>query len=817
ILALLLALIGFYAHMSYEELSQREVIDLYGAATSMWQMIQTQKGDTVSLRIQNPNFEHDGWQSSHTVISLVSKDLPFLVDSLSAELIRQGCVVECLNYCGNILLAKDASGKVVQCSVAQEEQNITEIATLMIEVSRKEPGEFKKIELGLKAVFSEIQVSVADWRPMLAVLNQCVVALEKNNSARQSDIFEESISFLNWSAQNMVFLGYAYYKITGKGDNRTSVIQDQSNLGVLKYHEVASPYEYDDLTDEGKILIANTTQCVLLGKSTTISKVHRPDYYDFLLIKDLSQSGEVVGEHLFFGLFSSSAYTMRPSTIPCVRMKVNNIIARDGVAVNSHRGKKLLHILETLPRSDLLYGTEDDLYRWVSGINNLQERLNVRLFLRKDTFGTYYSCLVYVPREKFSSQLRFAIQTILKDTLSGVDVEFSPRFSNSVLARIHYLIRIKPGVPSESIDLDELERHVAAAALTWEEALRHALFEHYGEQQADVLYKKYGEAFPAGYREDFIARTAVFDIDNVEKMDEIDALGMSFYKPLEGIDGALRFKLFQPACAIPLSEVVPMLENFGLTVESERPYEIHPLNEKSVWINDFSLTYRTIADMDIEAVRADFQEAFFNVWNGHAESDGYNRLVLSAGLNWRQVSMFRAYGKYLWQVGFTFSQNYIERSLYDNPGIARNLAQLFELRFNPEFDLDRNVSEQSVLKEINALLEGVSSLDQDRILRRFMSVILATLRTNYYQLDAEGNSKSYVSFKLNPSEIPEMPLPLPAYEIWVYSPRVEGIHLRSGVKGRKVVARGGIRWSDRREDFRTEVLGLMKAQQVKNS
>ena len=459
-----------------------------------------------------------------------------------------------------------------------------------------------------------------------------------------------------------------------------------------------------------------------------------------------------------------------------------------------------MNILETLPREELFQDSVEELLNLSSSIFRLQERQKIRLLIRKDTFGMFFSCYVFVPRETFNSQLRERMQLILMHHLNGYEVEFSTRFSESSLARIHFIIRIHP-LQKVEFDIKDLEAKLIETARTWEDDLRDTLIDHSGEARGNELLKKYHAAFPAGYREFFSALQAVNDIDYFEHLSDEFPLLMSLYHPLEEEKDAIRFKLFRIGATLPLSDVVPILENMGLRIISERPYQIMPKNSKAIWINDYRMTHAFGENFDVEKVKNIFQEAFGNIWWKWADNDGFNKLVLSAELNWREISMLRAYAKYLWQIGFSFSSDHIAAAMYRNPSLALELVNLFKMRFDPNNTVTEHEMKEQKIK-IENLLDTVLNSNEDKIIRRYLDVIMATLRTNYFQKVGEVY-KPYFSFKLESAKVPELPLPLPLYEIFVYSTRIEGIHLR-GAK----VARGGMRWSDRREDFRTEILGL---------
>ncbi len=483
---------------------------------------------------------------------------------------------------------------------------------------------------------------------------------------------------------------------------------------------------------------------------------------------------------------------------------------RSGLPPGSHDDKALVEILETYPRDELFQISSDDLYEIAMGILHLGERPRVRLFLRRDTFGRFLSCLVFVPRDRFNTQVREGIQAILVEAFDGESVDYNIRLSESVLARLHYVVHTRLR-SAPDFDVREIEARIVETTRSWVDDLAGALVEQLGEERGTELFTLYREAFPAAYIEDFTPPAAVLDIERMERLDPQGDLKPTLYRPLEAADDFFVLKLLRSGRPILLSDVLPLLEDLGVRVSDERPYEIHRSGRVNAWIYDFGLSSDD-GPIDLDVVGGAFKDAFARAWRGEVEADGFNRLVLRAGLTWREAAMLRALAKYLRQAGSTFSQTYMEETLAEHPAIVRKLVELFRVRFDPEAEGDRAAESERLAALIEEEIDAVPSLDQDRILRSFLRLLLATLRTNYFQTAPGGAPKAYLSFKLDPSLVPDLPAPRPRYEIWVYSPRMEGVHLRGGA-----VARGGIRWSDRREDFRTEVLGLMKAQMVKNA
>ena len=546
-----------------------------------------------------------------------------------------------------------------------------------------------------------------------------------------------------------------------------------------------------------------------LTKANSRSTVHKPNYLDYVGVKSLGPEG--VREQRFLGLMASAAYRQSPREIPVLRQKVQAVLDRAGYPLNGYDGRMLLNILESYPREELFQTDADELYEAATAILDIQDRQRLRLLARRDLFGRFMSCLVFLPRDRLTTALRNRIQDILQTAFHGRSTQYATQVSESVLARLHVTVQTEPGAVPE-YDVAEIEARLVAAMRSWTDDLYDALVDQFGEERGVDLHDRYADAFPPAYRQDTSAATAVVDIGRMEGLGESDDLAMHLYRPLEAAAGTLRFKLFRHGQSVTLSAVLPLLENMGVQVVDERPYEVRPADAPPIWIYDFGLRHEQLTDLDSEGMRARFQEAFAMVWCGDLENDGLNRLVLRAGLRGREVAVVRAYAKYLRQVGAAFALDYTVATLANNPGLARSLVDLFQVRLDPDRAQDRDLAAKHIVHDFETGLDAVVSLNEDRTLRALLRVVEATLRTNYFQLGADGEAKPWLAIKLDPALIPDLPLPRPMYEIFVYSPRVEGVHLRGGK-----VARGGLRWSDRPEDYRTEVLGLMKAQTVKNA
>jgi glutamate dehydrogenase len=799
----------YYAAAAVEDIAARSVEDLYGAALAHWRLAQQRRHGTAAVRIYNPHYENHGWQSTHSVVEIVTDDMPFLVDSVSMELLRQNYTIHFLLH-PVMPLARDDAGRLQR--VADEGAAPAE-AVMRFEVTRQTDDQaLAALQRDLLRVLDDVRAAVEDWEAMRGRIGDIIAALEAQTLPLPAEDKDEALQFLRWvNDHHFTFIGFrAYDLITDEGRDLLRPVPG-SGLGVLREDGSVQPFHGFAHIPPPPRRFGAGTPLLIIAKSTAIATVHRPVHLDYIGIRRLDGEGRVTGEWRFIGLYSSLAYSSRPGDIPILRKKVEYVLAQSGFTPASHGRKALAHILDTFPRDEMFQCTEQELREIALGIFQVQERHKLGLFLRKDLFGRFITALVYVPRERYHTEIRRRIQDILMQALDGENVEFNIQLTDSPLARVHFIIRPRTEHLPD-FDPAQLQARLAEATLSWQDELRFALQAHFGEERGDRLFHRYGEAFPPAYRDDCTPRTAVLDIAHLEEISEARPLTLNLYRPPEQGNDLLRFKVFGRDRPLTLSDILPMLEQMGLRITTARPYEIEPRSGGPFWILDFDMTTGQGIDVEVMAVKEAFQETFAQVCVGNVENDGFNRLVLAAGLHWRGVVMLRALCKYLLQTHSPFSQAYMEQSLAGHPTIARMLVDLFAVRFDPARRGDAEARAAALTAQIEQALEKVGSLDEDRILRMFLALIQAMLRTNYYQHNDDGSPKPYLSFKLDSARVPNLPLPRPMFEIFVYSPRVEGVHLRGGP-----VARGGIRWSDRREDFRTEILGLMKAQMVKNA
>ncbi|MEU5629968.1 NAD-glutamate dehydrogenase [Streptomyces rishiriensis] len=829
--ALLAFLHRYYLHTAPEDLSGRDPVDVFGAALSHYRLAESRPQGTANVRVHTPTVEENGWTCSHSVVEVVTDDMPFLVDSVTNELTRQGRGIHVVIH-PQVVVRRDVAGRLIEVlsvpPVAGDLPHDGHVESwIHVEIDREtDRADLKQITADLLRVLSDVREAVEDWEKMrdtaLRVADE-LPAEPVPGDLDRPDV-DEARELLRWlAADHFTFLGYREYQL--RGDDSLAAVPG-TGLGILRSdphhadgdaHPVSPSFERLPADARAK---AREHKLLVLTKANSRATVHRPSYLDYVGVKKFDAEGNVVGERRFLGLFSSAAYTESVSRVPVVRRKVQAVLKGAGFSPNSHDGRDLLQIMETYPRDELFQTPVDELRAIVTSVLYLQERRRLRLYLRQDEYGRYYSALVYLPRDRYTTGVRLRIIDILKEELGGTSVDFTAWNTESILSRLHFVVRVPQGTELPELsdaDKERIEARLVEAARSWADAFSEALNAELGEERAAELSRRYGSAFPEGYKADHTPRAAVSDLVHLERLSEEQSFSLSLYEPVGAAPDERRFKIYRKGDAISLSAVLPVLNRLGVEVIDERPYELRCADRTHAWIYDFGLRIpKALAgpggDFLGDDGRERFQEAFSATWTGKAENDGFNALVLGAGLDWRQATVLRAYAKYLRQAGSTFSQDYMEDTLRTNVHTTRLLVSLFEARMSPDRQRAGLEIVDALLEELEAALDQVASLDEDRILRSFLTVIKATLRTNFFQRRADGRPHDYVSMKFDPQAIPDLPAPRPAFEIWVYSPQVEGVHLRFGK-----VARGGLRWSDRREDFRTEVLGLVKAQMVKNT
>ncbi|MEU3361769.1 NAD-glutamate dehydrogenase [Streptomyces albidoflavus] len=817
----------YYLHTAAEDMADRDPVDMFGAAYSHYRLAENRPQGTANVRVHTPTVEENGWTSSHSVVEVVTDDMPFLVDSVTNELSRQNRGIHVVIH-PQVVVRRDIAGKLVEVLPGDAAERPLDAVTeswIHVEIDREtDKSDLKQITADLLRVLSDVREAVEDWEKMRGAALHIAGDLptEPVSDLADEDV-EEARELMRWlAADHFTFLGYREYRLM---DDDSLAAVPGTGLGILRAdphqdedrHPVSPSFERLPADARAK---AREHRLLILTKANSRATVHRPSYLDYIGVKKFDAEGNVIGERRFLGLFSSAAYTESVRRVPVIRRKVADILKAAGFSPNSHDGRDLLQILETYPRDEMFQISAEELLPIATSVLYLQERRRLRLYLRKDEYGRYYSALVYLPRDRYTTGVRLRIIDILKEELGGTNVDFTAWNTESILSRLHFVVRVPSGTQLPELtdaDHDRIEARLVEAARSWADGFGEALNAECGEERAAELLRRYQGAFPEGYKADHSPRAAVADLVHLERLrgEGVRDFALSLYEPVGAAPDERRFKIYRTGEPVSLSAVLPVLQRLGVEVVDERPYELRRTDRSTAWIYDFGLRVPGLShanDFLGDDGRERFQEAFAATWTGAAENDGFNALVLGAGLTWREAMVLRAYAKYLRQAGSTFSQDYMEDTLRTNVHTTRLLISLFEARMAPERQAAGLELTDGILEELDGALDQVASLDEDRILRSFLTVIKATLRTNFFQHTESGEPHGYVSMKFDPQAIPDLPAPRPAFEIWVYSPRVEGVHLRFGK-----VARGGLRWSDRREDFRTEILGLVKAQMVKNT
>ncbi|MBO0845538.1 MAG: NAD-glutamate dehydrogenase [Nocardioides sp.] len=809
---------AYYRHVAIEDVLDRSAEELYGALVSQYRVAEVRPQGTASVHVFTPTLAEHGWSAGgHSVVEVVTDDMPFLVDSVVMELARQQRDVHLVIH-PQFDVRRDLTGNLEQLACPDNEsappaEGFERESWMHVEISRVGHDEdVDAIATDLQRVLRDVRESVEDWPRMQQQITEIVEQLRTDPPPTLSeDELTSGIAFLEWLADDhFTFLGYREYRLSREDGDEYLRGVPGSGYGILRDDPNLSAVA--KLPAKGAAMAREHTLLVL-AKANSRATVHRPAYLDYVGVKMFDEAGEVIGERRFLGLFSSAAYTESVWHVPLLREKATNVLHTIGLDPRSHAGKALIDTLETYPRDELFHTPVDELASMATRVMETRGRRQLRIFVRRDTYGRYVSVLVFLPRDRYNTAVRERFSEILKETFNGESIEFNVKMSESTTARVHFVVHPPRGREIPDVDVSELERRLTEASRSWRDDFTAATIAEFGEDVGSRLARTFESSFPEAYKEDFSAATGALDLARLEALGD-SGTDLSLFSPLDAARGEARLKVFRRGAPISLSEVLPALSSMGVEVVDERPYHLDHVDHP-MYIYEFGLRYGPGMP---DQMREPFQDTIRALWDGFNEIDGFNALVLAAGLTWRQATVLRAYAKYMKQGNSPFAVDYIEAALRGNTDITRLLVQLFEARFDPGrngvgADAEaRTARVDEIRARIERALDDVASLDHDRILRSYLTHISATLRTNYFQRDADGNHHTYMSFKLEPSAIPDLPEPRPRFEIFVYSPRVEGVHLRFGA-----VARGGLRWSDRRDDFRTEILGLVKAQMVKNT
>ena len=806
---------AFYSRFPADDMKGRSVENLYGCLYGLLRFMRNWPDREPKIRLFNPEIQSHGWESKYTTLVILCRGIPFTTASVRGELNRRNLRIHSIAS-SNLAVRRNDQGELEEILRGEKADTAAEPgeALLFFELGRQSnTAELDELREALGEILEEVGVIVDDFPAVCEKLQLAATDVTASACVSQ-DYRDEAVAFLGWLERNhMTFLGYEYLKLKRVGGEVRIKVDKSASLGLLRQRKTRGAQDLK-LDMEHMSLEQLHFKQLSFSKSRDRSRVHRLTYPDYVEVKVFDEQGDVVGQHRFMGLYTSTVYTMNPRLIPILRRKVEQVMELSDLDWAAHESREMTRVLEVFPRDELFQSSIQELYDTVTAVTQIQERRQTRLFIRKDPHGKFVNCLVYIPRDRYTTEQREKIEAILTAAFRVEESEFNTHFSESILVRCHFVLRVNPSLALE-FDPAELEDQIVQSTLDWEDRLRLRLVEEFGDEHGEQYARELGRGFPPGYRDDFDPRVGVLDVKKILRLISGEELAMSLYRLVEEDDDRLRLRLYHRGQSLPLSDVLPILENLGLRVVTERPYGVRAWDGTVFWIQEFSLIYSLSHDIVMDQVKDDFEDAFARIWFGQAESDSFNRLLIGTRLSWREIALLRAYARYLRQLQFPFSVEYIAETMANHLHITACIVELFLTRFSPVFDGDedwRGQRELAIEERILDSLEEVQNLGEDRIIRQYVCVIKATLRTNFFQQGDDGELKPYFSFKFRPSAIPDTPQPIPMYEIYVYSPRVEGVHLRGGK-----VARGGLRWSDRLEDFRTEVLGLVKAQQVKNA
>ncbi|MGE3995845.1 MAG: NAD-glutamate dehydrogenase, partial [Variibacter sp.] len=809
-----------FAHAAPEDLLRYDAREIAALAEQAWALLMRPRAaGRTTVSFENPSEVKDGRQlGTISVLQVVNDDMPFLLDSVLGELTEQGVDVRLVVH-PIFTVERGASGELRSfranrtAAGAGGRESFIHIHVPRIESTERRAA----IAAALEQTLRDVRMSVEDWRPMLVQVQAAIAELRENPPPLPADEIAEAIQLLEWlSANNFTFLGMREYAFAADKADVDPLYE--TGLGILRQRDVHILRRGNEIVSISPEIRAFLTEpkVLIITKANVRSRVHRRIYMDYIGVKRFDAKGAVIGEFRFVGLFTSTAYTRSTRNIPYLRRKVDAVLKRAGFDENSHSGKSLVNVLESYPRDDLFQIDEDTLYNFALAIMQLEERPRVRVLARRDKFDRFVSVLVYLPRDHFDSGVRIAIGQYLARVFNGRVSAFYPFFTEGPLVRVHFIIG-RSDAETPRPPRAELEHEVGVIVRTWSDALDDALAIAHPAERAAAISARYKNAFSGGYREAYDAATAVADIRVLEGLNAERPVDIDFYRRAGDPPTHASLKVWSAGRPIPLSERVPVLENMGFKVVDERTFRIDPADgpNAEIWFHDMLLERDDGQPIEHDALAGRLEAAVLAVMRGEAENDGFNALVLAAGLPWRDVALLRTIARFLRQARIAYSQDYLWTTLRKHAGIATRIHALFNAKFDPHLDLSKEAREAKVAAiagEIETALAAVDSLDDDTILRRFVNAVQVALRTNFFQKTTDGADKPTISIKFSSRNVDELPAPRPLYEIFVYSPRMEGCHLRFGK-----VARGGIRWSDRPQDFRTEILGLVKAQQVKNA
>ncbi|MFO1147121.1 MAG: NAD-glutamate dehydrogenase [Alsobacter sp.] len=811
-----------YARVSEEDLACHDPAALAGLAAQAYaHLAEPRLPGHDEIRLTDAQAQVSGRRRDITVLEVINDNMPFLLDSTLAELTERGLEILFVAH-PIVAVERDAQGKLVRFAgeaTAGAQAGTRRESLIHVHLDRiDDPQRRQGVIEGLHRVYADVRACVNDWARMRGRLTEVIHAYKVNPPPLDQEEVAEAISFLNWLADdNFTLLGIREYRFPD--ENLAADPVEGTGLGMLADPSVK-------VLRRGRELVAITPEIraflsepvpLIVTKASVKSRVHRRVHLDYVGVKLFTADGLLSGELRIVGLFTASAYTETTENVPFINHKVAQVLRRAGFDPASHSGRALRNVLENYPRDELFQIDIDTLLAFSLDILSLYERPRVRVLARADRFDRFVSALVYVPKDRYDSQVRQKLGELLARLYKGRFSAAYPAYPEGPLARTHYIIGRDEG-ETPRLDRATLEDEVNRVVRTWRDGLVEALSDSMDGPRARALALRYREAFTAAYREAFTPEQSVADIAVIERLMKGSRHAVRLERRA-GTDNVSRVNLvvFSLGRAMPLTDRVPALENLGFRVVSERTYRVRPADageEMMVWLHDMTLKRARGGPVDVPSMKPKIEATLMALLKGQTESDGYNALVLEAGLGWRDVALVRTLSRFLQQARVPFSQDYMWSTLVKHAGLAAQVLALFHARFDPrqQDEAERARAQATMRGAIEEGLAAITSLDEDRILRHFVNLVDAAVRTSFYQLDAEGRPRAAIAVKFESGRIDGLPLPRPLYEIFVSSPRVEGVHLRFGK-----VARGGLRWSDRRQDFRTEVLGLVKAQQVKNA
>ena len=790
-----------YGDAIRDDLVRYEAANLAGLASGSLAFLETRKPGRPKIRITNPESPGDV-----TIVEVANDDMPFLVDTVLAALTEQGLDIELMLH-PVLNVARDGSGKLLKLEEKPGASGTMRESFMHIHVARLEEAEHAPLVAELESILSDVRTAVLDWNTMQARLKQAIAAYRASPPPIPVEDVTESVAFLQWLLDNhFTFLGMREYAFEGGAEQGQLKAVPESGLGILRngnMQVLRRGSELVSVTPAIRSFLLEPT-ALIITKSDVRATIHRRAAMDYVGVKLFDAEGELAGELRIVGLFTSSAYTQNPADIPLVRRKISAVIAASGFHPTGHSGKALINVLETLPRDELFQIDIATLASMAHGILRLEERPRTRMFVRRDRFDRFVSAFVFIPRDRFNSDVRQRVGEIIAKAYDGRVAGFSPYFGEGTLVRVHFIVLRNPG-EEPSPDVAALEKDVIEAVRTWDDRLQSEL-QGAGARFA-ALAARWRGAFPAGYRDNVAPAQSLKDIAVLAELSPDGDIAVEFLPGPQEKPQECHLRLYRYGDPIPLSSRLPIVENMGLSAIEETTFDVSPQGASAV-IHDILLKTAEGSPIDMRAAAAPLKATFMAVWNGEAENDLFNALTLKTGLGWRDIALLRAAGRYLRQVAATFTVEYMAATLVKHAAIAGKLVEAFHAGFDPKgADEDRA---RTAATAVEAALAEVPLLDEDRIIRRYLNLLDAMLRTNFFQISQDG-FEGTIAFKIDSKRIEGLPRPHPFAEIFVYSPDVEGVHLRFGH-----IARGGIRWSDRPEDFRTEVLSLAKAQNVKN-